>query len=131
MSTASELRTVTLEWKGKEYELRYSFSIVRRLRAEGIKVPTIFRAIMADRNQFAEYGDEIAYTVAWLLREAGCPDVKDEDVWRHGLGDKQFSKACLELFLWVGVNHFAQSENAPTKKPIALAVGAATEQPKI
>jgi hypothetical protein len=129
MSQVNEQRTVTLAWAGKEYELRYTFSMVRRLRAEGIMVPTIFYAIMKNSLAAAEYGDEIAYVVAWLLREAGCQDVKDEDIWRHSLGDKAFSKACLELFMWMCVQHFAQSENVPPKKPRALAaaVSAATQ----
>lgn len=109
--------TVILEWDGKEYELKYSFSIVRRLRSEGIRVPRMFREITTDPETAVDWADDIAYIVAWLLREAGCVGVTDEDVFRQGLGDRDFQKKCYDLFMWVATQHFKQSDNLP--KPTA------------
>lgn len=105
--------TAVLVWEGKEYELKYAFSIVRRLRAEGIFVPRMFRAITKDPEAAVDYADDIAYIVAWLLREAGCDGVTDEDVFRHSLGNQEFQRECYKLFMWVATEHFAQSENVP------------------
>lgn len=105
--------TAVLEWEGKEYELKYSFNIVRRLRGEGIMVPRIFRAITNDAEAVVDYADDIAYVIAWLLREAGCEGVTDETIFRYSIGNREFQKQCYQLFMWVCAEHFAQSENVP------------------
>lgn len=109
--------TVVLEWKGKEYELKYTFNIIRRIRSEGINIPQIFRKIMEDNAAVADYGDDVAYVVAWLLKEAGCLGVTDEQVWRESLSDPELQKQCFSLFMWIVTEHFAQSDNLP--KPSA------------
>lgn len=107
--------TVVLEWGGKEYELKYKFSIIRRLRNEGVNVPAIFRATQLDPLSAGDYGDEYAYVTAWLLREAGC-DVTDEEVWRAALADKGVMQEVSRLFLWVVTQHFAHSKEVPPPK---------------
>lgn len=114
----NEERTAILEWEGVEYELTYTFSIVRRLRAVGIKVPRIFYAIQEDRNAAMDYADDICYCIAWLLREAGAKGVTDESVWRWVMADQaERLKIVLGLFFWICGQHFAGSkETAPAKK---------------
>lgn len=119
--------TAILEWRGKDYELKYQFSIIRRIRAEGINIPTLYRQITAQGANAVDYMDDIAFVVAWLLREAGVDPVidpetgerrslKDEDVFRECMGDLARFKVVLQLFMWVCNQHFATSENAPRPK---------------
>lgn len=111
--------TAILEWDGKDYELRYTFSVIRRMRAEEINFPQAFRAIIADAQAVADYGDVVASTVAFLLRDAGCPGVTAEEVWRRSLSIPGLQSQCIGLFMWIGTQHFAQSENVPTKKQVS------------
>lgn len=104
--------TVILEWDGVEYELKYTFSMVRRLKNEGINIAAIFRATQLDPMSAGDYGDEYAYIAAWLLREAGCP-VSDEDVWRAALADESIMREISRLFIWVVTQHFAHSKEVP------------------
>lgn len=115
-ATAKDASVVALEWNGKEYELKYTFSIVRRMRAEGINLPMIFRHINKNPELAADYADEFAAIVAFLLREAGCPDVTAEKVWRAAVGNVEIVRNNYNLFYWVAGQHFAQSENVPTGK---------------
>jgi hypothetical protein len=119
--------TAILEWRGKEYELKYSFNIIRRIRAEGVNIPALYRNIRQNPEGTVDYMDDIAFVVAWLLREAGVDPVidaetgerrplKDEDVFRECLGDLERFKVVLQLFMWVCNQHFATSENAPRPK---------------
>lgn len=114
----AENLTAILEWKGREYELRYSLALVRRVRAEGVNIPRLFREISASPINAVDYGDEIALVVASALRDAGAQDVTTEEVWRLSLSDQQFCAQCLQLLLWIGGQHFAVSENVP-KNPEA------------
>lgn len=112
--------TAQLEWKGKIYDLKYSFDIARRLRAEGVNIVGIYRAITRDPNSAIDYGDEIAYTIAWLLRQAGA-QATDEEVWRDALANEVTLKQCFGLFNWVCEQHMASSPLAPrtTQEPAA------------
>lgn len=110
------MSTAILGWDGEEYELKYTFSIIRRLRAEGLNVTKIFRSINADAGAIADYADEIAEIIAWLLREAGCKGVTGEDIWRQSLSDPKLQKECYGLFMWVCTEHFSGPETAPKKK---------------
>lgn len=114
-----EERTAVIEWEGEEYELKYTFSIVRRLRAAGVNVLRIFRAIQDDVNCTVEYGDDICYVVAWLLREAGAQGVTDELVWRWALADKRNMVTVVSLFNWICAQHFASSKVDKPKKTSA------------
>jgi hypothetical protein len=111
--TAAKQQVAGITWDGKEYELRYTFGIVRRLRAEGLNFPQLFRECMADPNVAADRGDEIAEVIAWVLREAGAKDVTAEMVWRRSLGLPEFRGQCFALFIWIGTQHFASSDTAP------------------
>ena len=113
--------TCLLEWNGEEYELKYTFKIIRRLRSEGINVPKIFRECMSDKNAAADYGDEISEMIAFLLKDAGCKNVTGEDVWRSSLSNPDLQSQCFGLLIWIGANHFASSKAGavPGKKPTA------------
>lgn len=107
---------VTLVWDGQEYLLRYTFSIIRRMRAEGINLPMIFRHVSSNPESAADYADEFAAIVAFLLREAGCPGITAEKVWRAAVGNIEIVRSNYNLFYWVATQHFAQSENLPKGK---------------
>jgi hypothetical protein len=116
---ATPARTAELEWQGKLYTLHYQFNLIRRIRAAGIGVPELFRAINANPMVAAERSDEICSVVGILLRDAGAP-VSDEEVFRAALADGGFTRTCMALFMWLCTVHFYQSPNLPEKK---------TEQP--
>lgn len=97
--------TAEIEYKGKVYEVKYTFSIIRRLRSEGINVPVIYRKIATGENRAIDFGDEIAYVVAWLLRSAGCEDVTDEHIWRECMTDPERLKQVFAVFKWVCDEH--------------------------
>lgn len=104
--------TAELEWKGKVYELKYSFDVARRLRAEGVNIIGVYREINRDPGCAIDYGDDIAYTIAWLLRQAGA-QVTDEEVWRDALQSEATLRQCFGLFNWVCEQHLATSPMAP------------------
>jgi len=104
--------TAILEWKGKEYELKYKFSIIRRLRQEGINVPNIFAQIQKDPEIANSYADEFCAIAAFLLRDAGA-DAKEEDVWNACKSNQDMMIEVCKLFNWVVLQHYAQSENVP------------------
>lgn len=101
-----------LEWKGKTYELKYTFDLARKLRADGLNLIATYRAVTSDPAAAIDYGDEVASIIAWLLRRAGC-DVTDEDVWRYALSDESTLRQCFGLFNWVCGQHMASSSMAP------------------
>lgn len=104
--------TATLAWKGEEYELKYTFDIARKLRAEGVNIGAVYRAVLANPASAIDYGDDIAYTIAFLLRRAGAR-ATDEEVWRLCLADEQYMRQAFALFSWVCDQHFATSDMAP------------------
>lgn len=113
--------TAVLDWKGKEYELKYKFSIIRRLRQEGINVPHIFSQIQKDPEMANSYADEFCAIAAFLLRDAGA-DAKDEDVWAQCKSNQKMMIEVCKLFNWVVLQHYSQSENIPAsakKKVVA------------
>lgn len=112
--------TAILNWNGQDYELKYTFRMVLKLRAEGIEFPALMRALLLDNTGMvaADRGDEIAIVIAWLLTQAGCPNINAETVYRHILGNREFQKAAFGLMLWAWSHHTKQSENLP--KPEAL-----------
>lgn len=114
--------TARLVWAGKSYDLKYTFDVARRLRAEGVNIINVYRAITKDPNCSIEYGDEVAYAVAWLLRQAGCA-VTEEEVYRSMLADVKALQDCFGLFNWICLNHLSVSPIAalapkvPAEKP--------------
>ena len=107
--------TAALNWNGKDYVLKYRFSLIRELRAAGLNLPGIHRAILADKTAAVDYADEVAEIVAFLLRDAGAP-VTGEEVFRECMGDVARVKQVFQLFNWVCQQHFASSEVAPLPK---------------
>lgn len=119
MSVSTDERLAVLGWKGQEYPLRYTFTLVRRMRAAGLNLPELYRACVVDPLVVADRGDEIASMIAWLLRDAGASDVTDEDVWRLSLSDKEFQGNCFSLLVWIVQQHYATSDDAPKQVPPA------------
>lgn len=109
---------LAIEWDGVEYELKYSFKIVRRLRAEGINVPQIYRSIASNPDGAGDFGDDFASIASIILRDHGAA-IKEEDMWRACLGDPDAMAAAARVFYWVVENHFASpSSKVPqVKKP--------------
>ena len=111
-----------IEWGGVEYELRYSFGLIRRLKAEGINVAKIFREANKDPQTAVDNLDDIACMLAFVLREAGCAEVSPERIYERGLTDRAFLQTLFELFMWMSVCHMTQSVNLPgpqsKKKPV-------------
>lgn len=103
-----------VEWAGEEYEVKYTFKFIQRLKREGINLGRIFRAIQLDPEGAGAYLDDYAAVTCECLREAGAPIDVDE-VWREALVNPEFAKACAELFMWLVTQHYATSENAPKK----------------
>ena len=106
------------EWEGEVYELKYTFKIVRRLRAEGINVPQIYRSIAENPNGAGDFGDDFASIASIILRDHGA-SVKEEDMWKACLADPDAMAAAARIFYWVVENHFAapESKMPAAKKP--------------
>lgn len=97
------------EIDGKEYELKYSFKMIRRMRAQGINVPEIHRMISADNGAASDYAADICSMAAILLREVGA-DVTDEGLWHACSADREAMLAVMTLFWWIIGNHYAQPQ---------------------
>lgn len=104
-----------IEWDGVEYEIKYSFRLVQRLKSEGINLPRIFRLTQEDPDSAGDYGDDVAALICHCLKQAGAP-VDEQKVWRECLSNHDFMAACWSLFLWIATQHYAQSPNAPKSK---------------
>jgi len=104
--------TQKVEWDGQEYEVKYSFKFMQRLKNSGINVPRIFQAVHADPQGAGAYLDDYAAVACECLREAGAP-VKVEKVWHECLNNPEFAQACVELFMWLVSQHYATSANSP------------------
>ena len=102
--------TFEFEIDGEEYELKYNFKMVRKLRNEGINVPAIYRAIEKDRDTAGDYADEFTSMAAILLRDAGAK-VTEQDMWASCNSDPQAMMAVMQLFWWVATNHYAGPQN--------------------
>lgn len=122
-------RDALLVWHGKEYVLRYEFSVIRRIRSVGVNVPNIFRALGADPSAGVDYLDDIATAIAFLLTEAGCP-VTGEEVFRDCLSDERKMREVFALFRWLLDEHYATSPNAPGPKEEPRAQAAGTTRRK-
>lgn len=107
-----------IEWEGQEYEIKYSFKLVQRLKSEGVNLPRIHRLLQQDAGAAGDYADDVAGLICHCLREAGAP-VDEDKVWRECLGNVDFARACWSLFFWLVTQHYAQSPNAPKAKNAA------------
>ena len=105
--------TYSFELDGEEYELKYSFKMVRKLRNDGINVTAIHRAIEADKDSAGDYADAFTSMAAILLRDAGAR-VTEEDMWASCNSDPDAMMAVMQLFWWVIANHYAGPQNAKT-----------------
>lgn len=101
-----------IEWGGKQYEVKYSFKFIQRLKAAGISIPRIYGAIVADPQGAGFYLDDYAIVACECLREAGAP-VEIGQVWDAAKADPDFAAACAQLFMWLVTQHYAVSPNAP------------------
>lgn len=113
--------TASIEWKGKEYEFKYSFDIAQKLRDEGVNIGKIYRALMADPACAIDFGDDISRVIAWMMKRAGCPadEVSAEEVWRMCMSSEEVMKQTFGMFMWLCNSHFASSPMAPAVKPAA------------
>ena len=99
----------TFEFDGEEYELKYSFKMIRRFRNDGINVPAIHRAIADDPNRASDYADDIVSMAAILLRESGAK-VTEQELWHTCNTDQDAMVATMQLFWWIIANHYAQPQ---------------------
>lgn len=117
--------TAIIEWQGVEYELKYSFNLIRRLKSEGLNVVKIYRELYNDPAAGSDYLDDVACIFAYLLKEAGCKDVTPETFYAHAVNNPLFTQTVYQLFMWVAVTHLTQSPNIPApeskKKPVTKA----------
>lgn len=102
--------TFSFELDGEEYELKYSFKMVRKLRNEGINVPAIYRAISEDKDSAGDYADDFTSIAAILLREAGAR-VNEQELWASCNADAEAMQSVMLLFWWVVSNHYAGPQN--------------------
>lgn len=109
------MTTQRVEWDGVEYEVKYSFKFIQRLKNAGISVPRIYGAIIEDPQGAGLYLDDYALVTCECLREAGAP-VNIEKVWNAAKTEPDFARACAELFMWLVVQHYSSSANAPKAK---------------
>lgn len=116
--------TVTrIEYDGEEYEVKYSFKFIQRLKQANISVPRIFGAIQNDPAGAGYYLDDFVIVACECLREAGAV-VTIDTLWDEAKVNPEFSAACAKLFMWLVEQHYATSANAPkgdagAKKPRA------------
>lgn len=115
--------TVTrIEYDGEEYEVKYSFKFIQRLKQANISIPRIYGAITNDPAGAGFYLDDYVIVAAECLKEAGA-SVKVDELWEEAKTNPELAKACAELFMWLVVQHYATSDNAPKggdgKKPKA------------
>ncbi len=108
---------IELEWNGKTFRFKYDFTVARRLRAEtGINFVGVCRKVQAEPQSAIDYGDEVAETIAFMLREAGAEGVTGEDVWRYAMSSEEGVRVVFAAFHWLSGQHFAGSEVTPVPK---------------
>lgn len=120
--------TAALNWNGTDYVLKYRFSLIRELRAEGLDLPRTCRLIRQDPARAVDYADEVAEIAAYLLRDAGA-EASGEDVFRECMGDVARVRQLYALFNWVCGQHFATSEVAPLPKKAGKSSGGRKTSP--
>lgn len=110
--------TAILEWRGKEYSLRYSFKLMQRLKAVGINFARLYRLATANGGaDMQDYADEVAMTVAHCLREAGADDATDEAFWEACMTETEYLTEVIRFFMWMGEQYYHASPDAPKQKP--------------
>lgn len=120
--------TAGMNWLGKDYVLKYRFSLIRDLRAAGLDLPRTYRLIRQDPTRAVDYADEVAEIVAYLLRDAGA-EASGEQVFRECMGDVARVRQLYALFNWVCGQHFATSEVAPLPKKAGKSSGGRKASP--
>lgn len=101
--------TIQFELDGEEYELKYSFKMIRQMRNKGINVPAIHRAISENAESASDYADDFVSMAAILLGDAGAR-VSEQDLWQSCNNDQEALLAVMQLFWWVVANHYAQPQ---------------------
>ena len=107
--------SMIIEYDGEQYEIRYTFSTIRKLRALDVDVPGTFRAIQEAPERAPDFADVYAAAVCHLMQAAGAP-VTEPEVWESVKTDPAFSAECGRVFMWLVTEHYASSANAPKPK---------------
>lgn len=102
----------TVEWDGKDYEVKYTFKFIQRLKSAGVNIAQIFRCIQDAPEDSGAFLDDYAFVTYEALRAAGAPVSLDE-IWENAKTNVEFSAACAELFFWLVTQHYATSASAP------------------
>lgn len=114
------MTTTRIEYDGEEYEVKYSFKFIQRLKQANISIPRIYGNIQNDPGNAGFYLDDYVIVACECLKEAGAP-VKVEEFWEEVKTNPELASACAELFMWLVVQHYSTSANAPkadaSKKP--------------
>lgn len=113
-----------LNWRGNDYELRYEFALIRRLRADGVDVPKLYRLITGNPGGATDLADEIAALLSALLRYAGAKDATPEAVWRWTLTSSECTAEAFKVFYWLVGQHYAQPDNLPAGDAAGKTTGA-------
>lgn len=109
------MNTQMIEWDGKEYEVKYTFKFIQRLKNNGINIAAIYNRITNDLDTAGLYLDDYVNVAFECLKFAGAP-VTAEQLWAGAKQSPEFAAACAELFMWLVSEHYAVSENAPKPK---------------
>lgn len=108
-----------LEWEDRDYELRYSFKLVRKLKAAGLSFPSIYATVTANPDSPLDWADDVACVTAFFLREAGALTASDEAVWNACTQEPERMLSMMKFFYWLGAQYYGVSDSIKKKKASA------------
>lgn len=100
--------SVIIEWDGRDYEYRYTFAEIQRMRARGINFARTYRLVTSDPNATMDELDQVAEVVHYVLTSCGA-SVSLEEIWERVMTNQKYMEAVFQFFIWLGAQHFRVS----------------------
>lgn len=119
---------IVINFNEKDYEIRYTFDLIRKIKAYGVSLPDTFVKVTKGGGEelfknSSIYIDEIIDIISALLRAVGCNDATPEAVHNHFTQQSSLIEA-TGLIMWLGTQYYHISkavkvEEHEAKKPVA------------
>jgi len=102
-----------LSYEGKDYEIRYTFDTIRKMKAYNVNLPKLFVDLTSlptgtpARRAASLFIDDIVDVLSALLRIHGCDKAKAEDVHAYFTREGIVSlDEAYQLVIWLGVQYY-------------------------
>jgi len=119
---------IVINFNEKDYEIRYTFDLIRKIKAYGVSLPDTFVNVTKGGGDelfknSSIYIDEIIDIISALLRSVGCKEATPEAVHNHFTQQSSLIEA-TGLIMWLGTQYYHISkavkvEEPEAKKPVA------------